>query len=412
MSTQELTLTARWIFPADAPPCQRMTLALAAGRITALEPCGRRPPDIDLGNVAILPGLVNAHTHLDLTDLRGRCPPSEDFVSWLRQVIAHRRTATPEQNQMAIQAGIDECVSTGTTLVGDIASGGASWELLANAPLRSVVFLELLGLTEERAAQAKAMAEAWFASRVATPRCRPAISPHAPYSVRTSLLVAAAQMARVHAMPLAIHLAETHAEVDLLHHHKGPFVAFLKELGVWDCDALADSPRRVMQLVSPLAKRALFVHANSLAPSARIPRGSTIVYCPRTHAAFGHPPHPFRRFLEREVRVALGTDGLSSNPDLDLLAEVRFLHRRFPNVPGETLLRMATLSGAEALGWEDETGSLTPGKSADLVIVPLPDEDNSDPYSLFFASAAKVRDVMIGGQWIALPARAREVSTS
>src|SRR5439155_6487571 len=98
---------------------------------------------------------------------------------------------------------------------------------------------------------------------------------------------------------------------------------------------------------------------------------ASVVYCPRTHAAFGHAPHPFREFLARGVRVALGTDGLSSNPDLDILAEARFLHRKHPDLPGATLLRMLTLFGAEALGWAGETGSLEPGKAADLVVLPL-----------------------------------------
>ena len=103
-----------------------------------------------------------------------------------------------------------------------------------------------------------------------------------------------------------------------------------------------------------------------------MPPSASIVYCPRTHAAFGHPPHPFRDFLARGTRVALGTDSLASNRDLDMLAEARFVHRKFPEVPGATLLKMATLNGASVLTWGGETGSLTPGKSADLVIVPLP----------------------------------------
>ena len=115
-------------------------------------------------------------------------------------------------------------------------------------------------------------------------------------------------------------------------------------------------------------------------------RTQSIVYCPRTHAAFGHPPHPFREFLARGVRVCLGTDSLASNPDLDILAEARFVHRRYPDFPGDALLRMVTLSGAEALGWADEAGSLEPGKSADFVAVPLPDRDAADPHELLFAA--------------------------
>ena len=140
-------------------------------------------------------------------------------------------------------------------------------------------------------------------------------------------------------------------------------------------------------------------HCNHLAPSTRIPRNSTIVYCPRTHAAFRHPTHPFREFLQRDVRVCLGTDSLASNPDLDILAEARFVHAKYPDFPGDALLKMITLSGAEALGWANETGSLEPGKSADFVVVPLPDREASDPHELLFADHAADRRTMFRGQW-------------
>src|SRR5262249_31195645 len=132
----------------------------------------------------------------------------------------------------------------------------------------------------------------------------------------------------------------------------------------------------------------LIVHGNYLPTDSPIHRNDTVVYCPRTHAAFGHPPHPFRKFLNRGVRVCLGTDSLASNPDLDILAEARFVHAKYPDFPGDQLLKMVTLSGAEALGWADECGSLESGKSADLVAVPLPDRDG-DPYELLLTDEVK-----------------------
>ncbi len=153
---------------------------------------------------------------------------------------------------------------------------------------------------------------------------------------------------------------------------------------------------RLLNGVSPT----LIVHGNFLSPAvASFPKNATVVYCPRTHAAFGHPPHPFREFLARGVRVAVGTDSLASNPDLDVLAEIRFLHRLYPDVPGDVLLRMATLSGAEALGWADETGSLAPGKSADLVVVPLPAR-NDEPHHLLLDSDLAVCKVLFRGGWV------------
>jgi cytosine/adenosine deaminase-related metal-dependent hydrolase len=149
----------------------------------------------------------------------------------------------------------------------------------------------------------------------------------------------------------------------------------------------------------------LFAHANYLPLDLckYIADLHTIVYCPRTHAAFGHPPHPFREFLARRVSVCLGTDSLASNPDLDILAEARFVRARYPDFPGEQLLRMVTLAGAEALGWADECGSLTAGKSADFVVVPLPDADAPDPHELLLADHPGERRTMFRGEFRSTP---------
>jgi cytosine/adenosine deaminase-related metal-dependent hydrolase len=319
--------------------------------------------------------------------------------AWLRDVIRHRRFCKAEETLAAIRQGLDECIRTGTTLVGDISGDGSSWQALAGAGARAVVFRELLGLPQDRAETALAAGRAWLTEHPATPTCRPGLSPHAPFSARADLFERAALLARQARCPLATHLAESGEELELLHQHRGPFVDFLKELGVWGPEGLARSPADVMKLCDG-GNPKLFIHGNYLAPSAGIPRNSTIVYCPRTHAAFGHPPHPFRVFLDRRIRVALGTDSLASNPDLDLLAEARFLHSLHPDLPGDVLLRMATLSGAEALGWGDETGSLAPGKSADLVSVPVNGPDAADPHALLFDSGAAVQRVLCRGVWL------------
>jgi cytosine/adenosine deaminase-related metal-dependent hydrolase len=389
------TVTARLVFPVEQPPLERGTVTVRDGRILAVGPHGRHTPDLDCGDAALLPGLVNAHTHLDLSGMRGLAPPTPDFIGWLRRVIAHRRVRTPEQVRADVRAGLAESLRHGTTLLGDISGDGGSWDVLAAAPLRAVVFRELLGLPAERASRAWADSDAWLAAHPATPTCLPGVSPHAPYSVRVSTFAAASAAA----VPAAVHLAETAAEVELLGHRRGPFVAFLRELGVWDPGGLADDAGHVLRLMNGLSP-ALFVHANYLPPDAPFPSNGRVVYCPRTHAAFGHPPHPFRAFLARGVRVAFGTDGLASNPDLGVLAEARFVYANYPDMDGGELLRMATLSGAEALGWQRETGSLAPGKSADLVVVPLQGGDGRDPHRLLLESTLPVAKVLFQGRWV------------
>lgn len=389
------TLTARWLIPVDRPPLEQGRLRIQGERIIAIEPAGSGPADVDMGNAAIVPGLVNAHTHLDLSGLAGQCPPSEDFTGWLRQVIAHRRQQTPEQIEADIRFGLEQSLRFGTTLLGDIAAQGLSWSALAAAPVRAVVFHELLGLTAARAETAWQEAQSWLNAHPATSTCRPGFSPHAPYSVRRCIFE---QTARLPAsVPVAIHLAESRAEIQLLQHHAGPFVEFLQNLGVWDETGLIESVERLLTLYA--RQKPLLIHGNYLTPAMPIPPGVSVIYCPRTHAAFGQPPHPFRELLARGICVALGTDSLASNPDLDILTEARFLHQRYPDVPPAALLRMATLAGAEALGWEHITGSLTVGKSADLLAVPLPDEDDLDPCRLVLRSEQPIQRVLFRGVW-------------
>ncbi len=397
------SLRARWLLPVAQPPLEGGVLTVRGERIEAITARPQRPPDFDLGNVAVLPGLVNAHTHLDLCGLRGRLPPGEDFPAWLRGVIGHRRGLTPPQVEASIRVGLAESLAHGTTLVGDIAGQGLSWPLVAAAPLWGVVFYELLGLPRERARQAWHAARAWLQDHPATATCRPGLSPHAPYSVRAALFRAAAACARRRHLPVAIHLAETVAERQLLQEHQGTLRDFLAGLGVWDARGLIrhfeDLPRLFADTV-PTA----FIHGNYLSPTAPIAPGSAVVYCPRTHVAFGHPPHPLPELLDAGVRVALGTDSLASNPDLDVLAEARFLHQLYPDLPGAAVLRMATLAGAEALGWQRQTGSLEPGKSADLVILPLEDVPTVDPHRLILESDLSVRAVLWRGRWVHGPA--------
>jgi cytosine/adenosine deaminase-related metal-dependent hydrolase len=393
------SLTARWVFCPEMGPQEGGTVTIRGDRIAASAKRGRRAAGRDLGNAAIIPGLVNAHTHLDLTGLRGRCPPTADFTAWLRGVIAHRRRRTPAQVQADIRAGLAEAVASGTTLLADISAGGQSWDVLAQAPVRAVVFYELLGLTEARAEQSLAEARAWLESHPATPTCRPGLSPHAPYSVRASLFAGATRLARKFRCPLAVHLAESPAELQLLQGHTGPFVPFLQELGAWDPEGLVAGPEEVLKLCGGSGLK-LFIHANYLRVPRRTPRNSSVVHCPRTHAAFGHPLPDFGKFFGR-FGVGLGTDSLASSPGLDLLGEMRCLRARCQDTGMP--FSMATVGGAAALGWWDEgaAGRLTPGNSADLAVLDLPDEAPADPLDLIYHPATRVRAVLFRGRWVA-----------
>ena len=404
--SESRTFTARLVFPVSGPPIERGTVTVRGDKIESVNPHGDRTADEDLGNVAIIPGLVNAHTHLDLSGARGLIPPTtpDTFTDWLRGVIAYRRGRTPEQVEADVAGGVAECMRFGTTLIGDITAGGSSWGVVTCEPVRAVLFWELIGLSEDRLRAAmydygdKVQRGPVTGANLLypeTPTCRWGFSPHAPYSVNHRLAIG---MLALEYEPVAIHLAESPGEFELVTYQSGPFREFLTDLGIWNPTAFTSSLPGFLALHPIVRRPRLYIHCNYLPPNTPFESNQSLVYCPRTHAAFGHPPHSFRAFLANGVRVCLGTDSLASNPDLDILAEARFVHARYPVFPGDALLRMVTLSGAEALGWADEAGSLEAGKSADFVAVPLPAEDG-DPHALLFADHDGERRTLCRGEW-------------
>jgi cytosine/adenosine deaminase-related metal-dependent hydrolase len=228
------------------------------------------------------------------------------------------------------------------------------------------------------------------------PICRPGLSPHAPYSVHLDLLKAVIELSKVHQVPVAMHLAESHEELELLRCGTGPLRAFLEELGAWSQSfiPLGTRPMDFLRLLAS-AHRALIVHGNYLDDEEIAFLGANAahiaaVYCPRTHDWFAHAPYPLEKMLAAGATVAVGTDGRGSSPDLNLFEELRFAARRHPDVAWSQILRMGTMDGAKALGREKEIGSLAEGKQADLAIVALPDRDAADPHELLFDSAEPV----------------------
>jgi cytosine/adenosine deaminase-related metal-dependent hydrolase len=407
-----LTLSARYVFPVEGPLIPDGRVSIHDGRIVRVSGPGDDAPsiDIDLGNAAITPGFVNAHTHLDL----GPIPPAsiegpENEVAWLRRVVEGRRSGAFVQGAELARANVAEAVRLGTTLVGDITAGGQSWEAVEAAPLRAVVFFELIGLNRLRGMQTSSDAADWLAKVGDDPsgdrKTRPGLSPHAPYSTAGWLY----DLAATYRVPLATHLAEMPEELELLQTKQGPLRRFLNDLGAWDEDwePLGARPADFIRKGDNRQADWIVAHGNYLDPSEfwqfrpeAAPAGQrvAIAYCPRTHARFGHAPHPYRAMLERGIVVCLGTDSLASSPTLSVLDEARFLDRR-DSTGGELLLTMATLFGAWALRADHLTGSLKPGKSADLAIVGLPDRDESDPYRLLFESAEPVVATVFRGEF-------------
>ncbi len=387
------TFTARYVFPVSGPSLEGGTVTVEGDRVIAVLPRGERTADTDFGNAALIPGLVNAHTHLDLSAARGAVPPTpaDRFPDWLRRVIAFRRAnAVPVAD--AVRAGLAESLRYGTTLLGDISTDGTSFDLLADAPLRAVVFREVIGLKPERFTATWNAYRDWRDATADRPRTKRGVSPHAPYT--TSYMGYRFLMTVPPHFAAASHVAELPGEADFLATKAGPIRDFLDSIGAFGPSVETVSSLRMALNSLGTVPRGLVVHGNYLtaAHAKHFTPSMTLVVCPRTHAAFGHARHPWPAFAAAGVRVAVGTDSLASNPDLDVLAEVRRLRRTNPDAPGPQLLRLATLSGAEALGFASECGSLEVGKSADFVVVPLPDADG-DPHEMLLGDDCGARRV-------------------
>ena len=389
-------------------------LVVEEGRIAAVKVGARRAADIDLGNSAIVPGFVNAHAHLELSALPGDDPAKrpEDEVEWLARVVAARRCGPPGSLRETAAANLRSVVASGTTLIADTTTAGASWGPIAEAPIRGVVFSELIGLKRERGVQTVRDAHEWLASirpEAQVSACaRPGLSPHAPYSTAGWIYERAAGAN----LPLSTHLAEMPEEEELLRTRAGPLRAFLEGLGAWDEEWEPIGPRPADYVRKGALRKSdwLIAHGNYLGPDdfwqlrpEAAPHGQrvAVAYCPRTHARFGHAPHPYRALLAAGGIVCLGTDSLASSPSLSLLDELRFLRRIDPEVGGALLLAMATLFGAWALRADAVTGSLRPGKSADLAVIALPDREADDPHSLVLDHDGPVVATMFEGAWVA-----------
>jgi aminodeoxyfutalosine deaminase len=383
-------LRARVVFPVDRPPIEHGVVTIEGERIVAVGATPHAGDATDLGDIALLPGLVNAHTHLEFSHLRRPLgEPGMRLVDWIRLVIAERGRGDCDLSE-SIAAGLAESVRYGVTALGDIATIGAGHPVRCSRPdgedcasyggPELTLLLETIGFSRARAESAFAAVTARLAELEIDLHLRIGLSPHAPYTVSPDFLRRLVMLAQQRTMPVAMHLAESLEELELLENGSGPFKDLLEERSMWDAEAIprGSRPLDYLRLLAG-APRALVIHGNYLDDEERsflAARAAhmSLVYCPRTHAYFGHPPYPLGELLASGVRVALGTDSRASNPDLNLLAEMRLAAGSHGDVDPHDVLRMGTLGGAEALGRAADVGSISPGKLANLVAVALPAE--------------------------------------
>jgi cytosine/adenosine deaminase-related metal-dependent hydrolase len=387
---------ARWVLPIAQPPIRDGWIAVEDGRVTSVGRSGNSTLEGSRYD-CIMPALVNAHTHLELSWLRDQVPPAPTMPEWVERLLALRRGVNVDPAG-PIRAAIREARAAGTGLVGDVTNSLAAYEPLRESGLSAAIFRELLGFNTLDPAALVAAAQRQIDALQPHDRLRVSIVPHAPYSVAPALMdqIAAAATA---GQRLSIHLGESAEEVEFLENGKGAWRVLLNGLGVWH-DAWvppASSPVDFIAAHGLLSDRLLAVHCVQLTDQdlgKLASAGATVVACPRSNRWTGAGLPPVERFYHSGVRVAVGTDSLGSVEDLNLFAELALMRDLAPAVPARSLIESATKQGADALGFGAEFGTIEPGKRADLIAVRLPD-DVTDVEE-YLVSGVEPRDV----QWL------------
>jgi cytosine/adenosine deaminase-related metal-dependent hydrolase len=375
---------AAWICPIASPPIRDGWFAVDGGRIVETGRPGQPWPGRarDLGRVAVLPGLVNAHTHLELSYLRDRVPPAADFVSWVKQLIATRggRMEQPDDPEVLAAARRAACEAreTGTIAVGDISNSLGTVAPICDAGLHGIVFHELLGFDAVDGAVVTETLEQRTAAGLISNRVRVSVCPHAPYSVSPALFRAIRSAVDGSVTPItSVHLAESMSEVELLRDGSGPWPGMLRFIGKMPASWAAPGldPVAYLDDLGMLDPQTLVVHGVQLQMAAleRLAAiGCTLVICPRSNQWVGVGVPPVERFYASGVSVAVGTDSLASVSDLNLFSELKAIRWLAPHLPARRILESGTRSGAAALGLEAELGTIEIGKRGDLITVDLP----------------------------------------
>jgi cytosine/adenosine deaminase-related metal-dependent hydrolase len=404
--SRKVIVRARLIVTMNGPPIENGAVAIEGNRIVDVglfnEVKARHSDEIiDLGEQALIPGLINAHCHLEYTMLRDKIPAQPSFTEWIRQINAQKAGMSAEDYLRAIAAGLAEAQRWGTTAIANVE---AFPELVLRVPLpqlRTFWFSELIDVRSSSRPRDLIAAALSSSEGRANAKIRFGLSPHAPFTASAELYWLAAERARREGILLMTHLAESREEMQMFRDGDGPLFEFLKSIGRPMQDCGSETPLAFMLNRHELDEDWIVVHLNELTEDdftllARRPRFH-IVHCPRSHAYFRHSPFVLGRLRQLGFNICLGTDSLASNTSLSLFAEMQSLQRTFPSLPPYQVLEMVTVNAAQALHQKNELGRLRTGYYADLIAVPS-DGKVGDVFEEVIGFNEPVSWMMVDGQ--------------
>ncbi len=407
-----MIVRARVVVTMDGPPIENGAVVISGNRIvdvgTFPEISARhsRQELVDLGEQALLPGLINAHCHLDYTCLRGKIPPQKSFTDWIRAINAEKAKLAPDDYLASIAKGFAEAKRFGTTTVANLT---AFPELIppVNPPIRTWWFSELIDVRDPSRTDELLDLAIHAMKRARDSDGGIGLAPHALFTASENLYRRCEEIAQHENILLTTHLAEAREEMSMFHDASGPLYEFLKSIGRDMSDCGHETPFAwFTRIVGAPAGRALptewiVAHLNELAESDfELLEGSArkfhVVHSPRSHDYFGHTRFPFERLRSFGFNICLGTDSLASNKDLSLFAEMRALQRSEPALSPKAVLEMVTVNAARALGKPQVLGRIRTNYFADLIAIPC--NGAADVFEKILAFDRPLDWVMVAGK--------------
>jgi len=360
-------------------------------------------PVVDLGHAVVMPGLINAHCHLDYSLMRGAILSARSFSQWVGRINALKRSLADNDYLRGTQLGLQELRRNGVTAVLDIVATPQNLPLLPPPPIRTWSFLELIDVRPRPWIEEIAFGSWLFFSEHGERLGGFGLSPHAPYTASAKMYEIALECSRMLNLPITTHVAESREEYDMFAEGRGQLYDFLRKLGRPMTDCGSTSPLRHLIENGLINQHCIVAHLNELDDrdlellGGEKWRNLQIVHCPKSHRFLHHRRFPLEALMERGLNICLGTDSLASNDSLDLFSEMRTAKKVYPTLSARDLLEMVTIRPARALKLERSLGRIAPGYFADAIAIPFSGA-TEDAYEAIVQAKGPIKWMMINGK--------------